>query len=331
MQPDTSYNNPLSQSWFTMIVLPFLLLLLLLPAPGIAKEPLASRWQEFTRQLEAQGSSPLVTAKALGRYPRALLVPQNQYPQLKTESWSQLLLLNQLRHNCTPPLHRAVGDKAVEFELAQCSHERLRVSWFRKSPWLHPAGGSYAGRYIKAHPDLAQAELKKLRPWVTLKNPYHPLHEALKSLSDDELTQLLEGTPWLLSQKNLWLQTRLGIYRFPHTRWKPLADSYNIRLTQTTGNYCALSQGRCALIRPLPPLPVPLPGCRHHPAASDPGRTDDPPTDPERQGETPSAAAINPRAAHSHYQPGTHYRQLSPTLRRPQSSSAKGICQIARR
>ncbi|MFA0252773.1 DUF3404 domain-containing protein, partial [Vibrio sp. 10N.261.45.A4] len=50
------------------------------------------------------------------------------------------------------PLSPTVTEPLV-FTRAMCRGTKLPLKWFARSNHIHPGGGTYAARYVKAHPD----------------------------------------------------------------------------------------------------------------------------------------------------------------------------------
>ncbi|OOE67162.1 hypothetical protein BZG25_03335 [Salinivibrio sp. ML198] len=210
------------------------LLLALLSSQTVASE-LHTQLKGFYDKAWQTGTL-MVAQPALNAYPQALLVSQSQYPDFENVNWQDLNALHQVVQTCqpTPSIVSPLLLAAQRFELALCRDEPIPIEWFEQNPLLHPAGGSYAERYVSARgiatpsPELVQR--------FTLANEEHPLHAALNVLSQAGRDALLSGYRAYLDGGRLWLNGEEGWKALSHEQWAPIAEQYRLSLsTNTTG------------------------------------------------------------------------------------------------
>lgn len=183
-----------------------------------------------------QAGTLMVAQPALNAYPQALLVSQAQYPDFEHFDWQDLSALYQVVQTCQPNPRIVVPRLLVaqRFELALCREQPLPVEWFEKNPLLHPAGGSYAERYLSHY--AIKTPPPELVERVTLANKNHPLHGALAALSQSGRDALLNGYRAYLDGDRLWLNGEEGWKALPRTQWTSIADNYRLSLsTHSTG------------------------------------------------------------------------------------------------
>ncbi|OOE93718.1 hypothetical protein BZG76_03130 [Salinivibrio sp. AR647] len=183
-----------------------------------------------------QAGTLMVAQPALNAYPQALLVSQAQYPDFEHFDWQDLSALYQVVQTCQPNPRIVVPRLLVaqRFELALCREQPLPVEWFEKNPLLHPAGGSYAERYLSHY--AIKTPPPELVERVTLANKNHPLHDALAALSQSGRDALLNGYRAYLDGDRLWLNGEEGWKALPRTQWTSIADNYRLSLsTHSTG------------------------------------------------------------------------------------------------
>lgn len=183
-----------------------------------------------------QAGTLMVAQPALNAYPQALLVSQAQYPDFEHFDWHDLSALYQVVQSCRPN-PRIVSPRllvAQRFELALCREQPLPTKWFEKNPLLHPAGGSYAERYLRHY--AIKSPPPELIVRVTIANENHPLHDSLAPLSQAGRDALLNGYRAYLDGDYLWLNGEEGWKALPRKQWTSIADNYRLSLsTHSTG------------------------------------------------------------------------------------------------
>ena len=225
---------------------------------------LESRWQAMLTEVTGPDTHPVVAAEDWNRFDPRLLNPENQYPDLERFSWEDLERLRRLRIECRSPTGvPARLQRAITFELALCEREALPLAWFESGERLHPAGGSYADRYVQAWQErsiqgesIASELIDAGANLLSLAHPAHPLANPLDGISDAGLVRLRHpGTPHLETDSGtLWIRTETGFYRIADTRWQPLAKHHGLSLAPVSGrDRCALEHGNLC-IEPRQPM-----------------------------------------------------------------------------
>lgn len=211
---------------------------------------LNNNWERFVQSLITQPAKVTITQQQLNRYPVALLLPAALYPDLTRYSWQQITGLYHLNQTCAEPKDIELPIRAKAFELALCRQQLLPVDWFKQGELIHPAGGSYAGRYlkyvVKSGVTPLSAEVKvKLSQLFVLSNPGHPLHKQLMPLGPEGLNSLLNLHQWYLhSNGSLWVYNENGINKYENKIWQVTAKNNAIDLVyKANTNICQLAPG----------------------------------------------------------------------------------------
>ncbi|UXI03090.1 sensor histidine kinase [Photobacterium sp. TY1-4] len=225
--------------------------LLLLPASATAAS-VQENWQQFYHQAW-QAAEMKVPQAALSTYPKALLHSDIRYPDFNHFSWPEIQRLWQVRTQCRPSateLSPALA-AAQAFELALCRHQPLSESWFRSHAVRHPAGGSYAERYVEHfRARFADQPLPRdLAERLTLNHPRHPLYPVLKTLSEPGRDALLDGYRAYLDQNELWLSGESGWKSLPAARWQPLAQQFHLVISDGA-QHCSFRYSNLCLSEP---------------------------------------------------------------------------------
>ena len=223
-----------------------------------AEISLEGAWAQFLVAIDRLESKPLVDASQLSRYPQALLLSSSQYPRFESYSWAQIQALVSLNRRCDPTevadiqaklaasvdveqasVTQAGFRRAFAFELALCKGTELTDVWFLQGPALHPAGCSYADRYLaylserftQDHPSVKRF-MQQRQDQLTLANVHHPLHELLPPLTPQGVDALLSGHRVYLTPDNaLWRTSPRGIERLSLEVWQPIAKALGVGLT----------------------------------------------------------------------------------------------------
>jgi signal transduction histidine kinase len=228
---------------------------------------LQTLWQQFYQQAGLLSPKQNLSQADINRYPKSLLLSSSQYPIFSQFHWHEIQQLWQIGHQCQQ--NRSLATKinsqssalqemkfketklqdAIEFELALCQRKPLANSWFDEKPLLHPAGGSYADRYLasleKPHRDrfLAQHQGQ-----LTLANQEHPLHALLSGLSPQGVDALLSGyRAYLTEQDTLWLNSDSGWKAIDANQWQPLAHSMKLAIADNTAAVCSFRYSNICL------------------------------------------------------------------------------------
>ncbi|GLR71942.1 sensor histidine kinase [Agaribacter marinus] len=165
----------------------------------------------------------------LARYPQELLVSSAQYPDFSSYSWYDLTQLYHIKNTCAFSGEISAHlSAAVEFELKLCKSQHVSTKWFKTNAVLHPAGGSFAERYLAINP-LA-SNRSSLEYLLSADNPKHPLNSVFVDISTEGRDALLNGYRAWLSQEALWLNSESAWLKLPNNTWQPLAKKLNITL-----------------------------------------------------------------------------------------------------
>ncbi|QUJ70186.1 DUF3404 domain-containing protein (plasmid) [Photobacterium sp. GJ3] len=232
------------------------------PGSPVNMPEIQALWQQWTTQLSAVRSDRLIAQQQLNCYPQHLLLPESQYPDLTRYDWSELKLLYQIQRHCDVEtaiprdLHSASWLQAVAFERRLCRGEDFGGDWDEQWSALHPAGGSYADRYLaylQQQPDLSQSHIfyRQHTGSLTLANPEHPLHQTFSGLSAAGQTAILGGYRYYLAKDGrLWRSHPQGIDVLEAEQWQPIAARVGLSVAstrQTAGQSCAMQYSNLCL------------------------------------------------------------------------------------
>ncbi|WP_459781069.1 ATP-binding protein [Photobacterium sp. R1] len=252
----------------------FALIFMALPASaqsgGASSVPsIQQQWQQFTDRLAAIDADQIISQQTLNQFPQSLLLPASQYPDLATFSWQQLKTLYTVHQNCElpaedPMVQSPAWQQAMQFEWLLCQAGELTSDWNSVLSALHPAGGSYADRYLaylqgQADQSVVRAFLQEHAGNLTLANPEHPLHEAMASLSSSGKTALFEGYRFYLSNHGqLWRNHPGGIDVLRTEQWEDVADEAGLSVTSLDAQdhqNCVMQYSNLC-ISPVPERPL---------------------------------------------------------------------------
>ncbi|PMG96344.1 sensor histidine kinase VxrA [Vibrio breoganii] len=140
-------------------------------------------------------------------FPTALINPNSMLPQTSKYPLKDIQLLYRLEQTCKGklPLSPTVTEPLV-FTRAMCRGTKLPLKWFARSNHIHPGGGTYAARYVKAHPD----RFDELQQYMhinerQLADP-DSLLGRLQLMHSDSISALLSGAPMMLQGNEFWLR-----------------------------------------------------------------------------------------------------------------------------
>ncbi|MEZ8223836.1 DUF3404 domain-containing protein [Vibrio splendidus] len=206
-------------------------------------QSLQDKWQTLY-QLTWQSSPILVSQQELAQYPKVLLHESSRYPNFNHFSWDDIATLASIQDHCraiennNPSLH-----DAIEFELTLCQQQALDSVWFAAHSKRHPAGGSFADRYLAVYPDGSE----QIRPFLSIANPQHPLYSKLKTLTAQGKEALLNGYRAWQQDDVLWLSGEQGWKAIPLDVWQPIAEQQELSLT---GDTCTFRYSNMCLSEP---------------------------------------------------------------------------------
>lgn len=196
-------------------------------------QSLQDKWQSLY-QLSWQASPIFVSQQELSHYPKALLQDNSRYPNFKKFTWQDIALLAEIQQTCQAiePSNLALND-AIEFELALCRQQTLDSIWFAAHSKRHPAGGSFADRYVAHYPETSE----QILPFLTITNPLHPLYTKLQPLTAEGREALLDGYRAWQQGDVLWLSGEQGWKVVPHDVWKPIAKEQGITFSEESCSF----------------------------------------------------------------------------------------------
>lgn len=215
----------------------FLTLLTYLVSCSALGQNLPHQWQALYQDAWHQTEITLAQT-VIAQYPTSLWLESSRYPNFKDYHWQDFQKLSQVSVDCrTSEDYPPTLSDAIEFELALCRKLELPPTWFSRHGLLHPAGGSYADRYLEQTQSESQSLASDIRAFTSLSNPKNPIYSQVSTLSSAGKAALINGYRAWLEGDALWLSGESGWKQVPATRWRPLARHYNITLT---GSSCGL-------------------------------------------------------------------------------------------
>jgi signal transduction histidine kinase len=158
-------------------------------------------------------------------YATKLITPDSMLPQTSRYPLKDIQQLYALAKNCSGnlPLSPLMTEPLV-FTRAVCKNTKLPMSWFARSSLIHPGGGTYAARYVKKYPELAD----KLKIYMHIqerpKAPQNTLLGRLQRMDSDSITSLISGDLMFSEQDEFWLRKGDQYYVFPAQIWKENAE-----------------------------------------------------------------------------------------------------------
>ncbi|WP_135382900.1 ATP-binding protein [Vibrio tasmaniensis] len=190
-------------------------------------QSLQDKWQTLY-QLSWQSSPISVSQKELTQYPKALLQESSRYPDFNQFSWEDIAALASIQDHCRAieNANPSLND-AIEFELAVCQQQPLDSIWFAAHSKRHPAGGSFADRYVARYPENSE----QIHPFLSISNPLHPLFSKLENLTTQGREALLNGYRAWQQGDVLWLSGEQGWKAIPSEVWKPIAEQQEVTLS----------------------------------------------------------------------------------------------------
>ncbi|MDH5925783.1 sensor histidine kinase [Vibrio lentus] len=218
-----------------------LALCLTLWLPTLANaQSLQDKWQTLY-QLSWQSSPISVSQKELTQYPKALLQESSRYPDFNKFSWEDIAALASIQDHCQAieSSNPSLND-AIEFELAVCQQQPLDSIWFAAHSKRHPAGGSFADRYVARYPENSE----QIHPFLSISNPLHPLFSKLENLTAQGREALLNGYRGWQQGDVLWLSGEQGWKAISSEVWKPIAEQQEVTLS---GESCSFHYSNLCL------------------------------------------------------------------------------------
>ena len=203
-------------------------------------QSLQDKWQTLY-QLSWQSFPIFVSQEELTQYPKALLQESSRYPDFNQFSWEDIAALASIQDHCRAieNANPSLND-AIEFELAVCQQQPLDSIWFAAHSKRHPAGGSFADRYVARYPENSE----QIHPFLSISNPLHPLFSKLENLTTQGREALLNGYRAWQQGDVLWLSGEQGWKAIPSKVWEPIADQQQVTLS---GENCSFRYSNLCL------------------------------------------------------------------------------------
>nr|WP_261818273.1 sensor histidine kinase VxrA [Vibrio gallicus] len=165
-------------------------------------------------------------------FPTELISPDSMLPQTSNYPLKDIQLLYRLEQKCKGklPLSPAVTEPLV-FTRAICRGTHLPLKWFARSDHIHPGGGTYASRYVVAHPDM----FKQLQPFMhiserSLASP-DTLLGRLQIMNRDAITALIKGAPMLIQGDEFWIRKGDSYFIFDRANIEKKAKAVDLTFT----------------------------------------------------------------------------------------------------
>lgn len=209
--------------------------------------------QTFPERLNAVRSDllkhkPLATydfRKLQSLYPGPLLIPETLLPQTNEYPLNALRQLYHNSLNCKGPWPLSpLVTQPVVFTRAICFKTKLPSSWFVRSGYIHPGGGSYAYRYIQKHPDMAI----KYSKYLHIKE--RPIAAAttilgrLQRMNNDEIHAFISGAQFFISNGELWVRNDNEYRVFGQVTWTKMLNRYQLHFKRLDENdFCLAKNG----------------------------------------------------------------------------------------
>jgi len=215
-----------------------------------------SLWQQFYQQADELVSIQEISQAEINRYPKSLLLSSSQYPNFSQFQWQEIQQLWQISQRCQlaqSSLANSNLQNSIEFELALCKKKALASTWFDNKfdnkTLLHPAGGSFADRYLASLDKVsANRFLAQHQNQLTLANTAHPLHPLLSELAPQGVDALLSGyRAYLSRKKTLWLNNESGWKAIAVNQWQPLAQSMKLKIVDSPAAGCSFRYSNLCL------------------------------------------------------------------------------------
>nr|WP_228481443.1 sensor histidine kinase VxrA [Vibrio fluminensis] len=195
--------------------------LLVLASFNVSADTLPERIDKFVNLFKTSEASVSYDVRVLqSDYPTRLLTPQSMLPQTSSYPLEDIQRLYKLSVSCKGklPLSPLVTEPLV-FTRAMCNGTKLTSTWFARSSFIHPGGGTYANRYIVTHPELVTA----LEQYMHIKERplanRNALLGRLQRMSEETITALISGASMFLEGDDLWLRKNDSYYIYPETVW----------------------------------------------------------------------------------------------------------------
>ena len=224
----------------------FLILSITVIASTANAATLPDRIEQFKKSFDNVKATAVYDLRVIQTdFPTSLLSPESLLPQTTKYPLQDMQRLYKLATTCKGkyPLSPLVTEPLV-FSRALCNGTNLPIKWFIRSGMIHPGGGTYASRYVNAHPD----RYKQLLPFMHIKE--RPIAKAntllgrLQLMSYDSITALISGSETILSGKEFWLRRGMQYYVFDQNILnKALERSELLAIPTAQSEHCYVKSG----------------------------------------------------------------------------------------
>jgi hypothetical protein len=237
-----------------------LLIFLILLSGRAFADSLPERIDEFVVLFDYQNATVSYDIRSIeADYPTRLLTPESLLPQTTKYPIKDVQQLYKLASNCTGtiPLSPLITEPLV-FTRAMCNGTKLTAHWFARSSLIHPGGGTYAERYVKAHPDSLQAFTKYMHIQERPLAPDDELLGRLQKMDEIAINSLLGGASMFSSHDEFWMRKGERYYIFSEAEWREKADNAGLSFSYADndanclvqrGNLCWAIKDQSELLR----------------------------------------------------------------------------------
>lgn len=224
-----------------------LLSLLISGVPNMAAaENLPERLSAVRSELLA--SEPVATydfRQLQSQFPTQLLVPSSLLPQSSLYPLKSLQRLYQSAQSCKGPWPvTPLLTQPLVFTRALCNNTVLPVGWFARAGYIHPGGGSYAARYLQAHPDMKEKLNKFQHIQERDLDPTNTALGRLQRMSNDEIMVYIAGAESFVSNGELWIRNGNEYYIYDQPTWSVAMNKFDVHFTRLNqSSFCILKSG----------------------------------------------------------------------------------------
>jgi hypothetical protein len=220
-------------------------LLLVISFPSYAVS-LATKIDSFKKAFKKEQATEIYDIRLIQKeYPTVLLSPDTLLPQTASYPYSQLQKLYKNAQTCTGPwpVSPLVGEPLVLIR-ALCKGIKLPTNWFARSGMIHPGGGSYAYRYVQAHPN----RLTQLEPYMHIKERAlgveGTLLHHLQEMDDTAIRAIISGSDTIIADKLLWIRKGSRYYLYPLSLKQKNLDKFELDMAEfKQGDNCYVRNG----------------------------------------------------------------------------------------
>lgn len=225
------------------------MLLSMLPMQ-VFSSSLPERIGEFIEQFNLASARQIFDIRVIeADFPTRLISPEFMLPQSANYPLKDMQLLYKLADSCTGklPLSPLVTEPLV-FVRAMCRGTPISERWFARTGMIHPGGGSYAARYVRANPETFPV----LQHYMHIQE--RPLADTgsllgtLQRMDVSAVFALLAGEQIFLDHDMLWLRRGNRYYVYPDSIWAANLDKAKLSMSvYQKGQSCLVRRGNVCL------------------------------------------------------------------------------------